>query len=145
MTEVVFITGLADVMPYATRLIRKKRREGERVAVFGPDQDLARLDTLLWTEEEREFLPHLRWRGSAPPSEVQRQWTPLWLLSEPVAGLDCSTAVNLGYPHAEAFREFARVAELVPDEAGALKAARVRWRQYGEWGCPVVHHPQAPD
>jgi DNA polymerase III subunit chi len=144
MTEVVFISGLADKLAYASRLLRKKHREGERVAVFGPPALLNRLDLLLWTEPEREFLPHLRLRAGQAPSDMQRRHTGLWLLEAPDPGLQCGTAVHLGELPVAQLAGFERVAELIGDDPAEAQVGRQRWREHAARGCSISHHPQKP-
>lgn len=142
MTEVVFISGLADKLAYASRLLRKKHRDGERVAVFGPPSLLQRLDALLWAEPEREFLPHLKLLPGQAPTDMQRHHTRLWLLEAPDPSLRCSSAVHLGELAVADLLVFERVAELVGDEPAEAQAGRQRWRDYAARGCPISHHPQ---
>lgn len=142
MAEVVFITGLGEPLTYASRLIRKKHRAGERVAVFGPPPLLARLDQLLWTEDAQDFLVHLRLRPGESVDELQREHTAIWLLEAPDEALRCSTAVNLGLADVTPLAGFDRIAELVPGDPEAAKAARQRWKRYGELGLKIQHHPQ---
>ena len=67
--EVVFFTGVPDKFDFACRLVRKKYREGVRLAVYAPPGLLSRLDQALWAEPERDFLPHVRLKpGAAVPT-----------------------------------------------------------------------------
>ena len=143
MAEVVFISGLADKLAYASRLLRKKHRDGERVAVFGPPALLSRLDLLLWTEPERDFLPHLRLQAGQAPSGMQRRHTGLWLLAAPDPGLRCGSAVHLGELPVDQLMGFERIAELIGDDPAEAQAGRQRWRDYASRGCAIRHHPQA--
>ena len=143
MTEVVFISGLADKLAYASRLLRKTQRAGERVAVYGPPALLTRLDQLLWTEEERDFLPHLRLRAGEQPRSQQLRYTGVWLLDAPRPELECGPAVSLGEVDIRPLLTHRRVAELVSQDAADVRAGRERWRAYVEHGCQLQHHPQA--
>ena len=77
MTEVEFHTGLADPVRFACRLLRKAVRQGARATVTAPAPAMALLDRELWTFDERDFVPHVRWRADCPPHLLVR--TPRWL------------------------------------------------------------------
>ena len=72
MTEVEFHTGVADPLDFACRLLRKAARQGVRVLVTAPGETLGALDRLLWTFEEREFLPHVRVPGAPAATAALR-------------------------------------------------------------------------
>jgi DNA polymerase-3 subunit chi len=137
MVQLEFHTGIADVMDYSCRLLRKAYRRGSRVIVCGEPERLSRLDVQLWTFEQLEFIPHLRLRaGDQPAAAMQR--TPIWLLDPQVAWPPADVAINLGdEPLAEPQR-VARVLELVGDEAQARQAGRARWRHYVALGLTPV-------
>lgn len=139
MASVVFITGIPDVLTYASRLLRKKVQEGDYLAVFGPAPMLNRLDQRLWEEPVGEFTPHVRHRpGAGIPVGGQR--TRIWLLDAPEADLPWTSAVNLGVDP-ELLWGFERVAELVSSDPEDAQAGRARWRQYAAQGWQVQHHP----
>ena len=71
MPDIAFHTGLADKATYTCRLLRKAWRQGARVAVTGTPDALNRLDVLLWTFEQEEFVPHARVRANARPDPTQ--------------------------------------------------------------------------
>ena len=141
MANVVFITGIPDVLAYAARLLRKKVQEGDYLAVFGPTAFLNRLDQKLWEEPVGEFTPHLRHRsGATLPLGALR--TRIWLLDAPEPSLPWTSAVNLGV-EPELLAGFERVAELVGLDAEDAQSGRARWRQYAAWGWQVQHRPLA--
>jgi DNA polymerase-3 subunit chi len=141
MAEVVFLTGVDDKLAFACRLLRKKWREGSRVAVFGPSALLARLDRALWEQPQLDFLPHQRLgRGEAVPADAAL--TPIWLLDTATPALNCDSAVNLGFDDVPALASHARVAEVVgPDDADRAQGQQ-RWKQYKSLGHALQHHPQ---
>lgn len=143
MAVVVFISGVDDKLAYACRLIRKKQRAGDRVAVFGPSALLGRLDQQLWTDDLQDFVPHLRLRGGESPAPAQAALTPIWLLDEPNASLQCTSAVNLGQQEVDGLLTFERIAEIVSREAEDAQAGRQRWKRYAALGCKIEHHPQS--
>ncbi|HET9976563.1 MAG TPA: DNA polymerase III subunit chi [Burkholderiaceae bacterium] len=134
-----FHTGLPDKPAFACRLLRKAFAADARVAVCGDPPALDHLDTLLWTFEVGSFVPHVRCqRGAAPKPGWAR--TPIWLVDDAAAAPDCATLVNLGPAMAAGWEGFARVIELVGDDADDVRAGRQRWRVYEQAGHPPVHH-----
>lgn len=141
MAEVIFLTGVDDKLTFACRLLRKKFREGSRVAVYGPSPLLTRLDQALWTEPQLDFLPHQRLRrGELAPADARL--TPVWLLETAVPGLDCDSAVNLGTDDVAALASHDRVAEVVGLDDQDRAQGQLRWRQYKAQGHTLVHRPQ---
>ncbi|MBP7915174.1 MAG: DNA polymerase III subunit chi [Vitreoscilla sp.] len=141
MAEVVFLSGVVDVIDYAVRLLRKKYLEGERVAVYGSPATLARLDEALWVKESLDFTPHHWLRGS--PSQldpVLLEKTPLWLLGSPVDGLGCTNGVNLGRDGLDLARLHTRVAEIVSGDESDKVAGRERWKHYKAQGHVMKNH-----
>ena len=143
MAEVVFFTGVVDVLDFAGRLLRKKQREGARVAVYGPTPLLQRLDQALWVAEQLDFVPHVLLRpGAALPPEPVRERTLLWLLAEPQPAMGCDTAINLGRDDLELAQVHQRVAEVVSTEPADMASGRARWKRYEAAGDRLQHHPQ---
>lgn len=144
MADVVFLTGVADVLDYAGRLLRKKHREGGRVAVYGPPPLLQRLDQALWVAEQLDFTPHVWLRpGAGLPAAAMVARTPLWLLSRPVDGLGCEFGVNLGLDDQDLAAAHARLAEVIGVGEHEVAAGRERWRRYKAQGHALKSHAQA--
>ena len=142
MSQVDFHTGLADKLPYACRLLRKAYRAGRRVVVTGDAQQLARLDSLLWTFDPGEFIPHARLRaGEQPPPRLAP--TQLWLAELPADAGACDVLVNLGPAALPDAPLPARTVELVARSDDEVAAGRQRWRQHLAAGRAPVNHPQA--
>lgn len=139
--EVVFFTGVEDKLAFACRLLRKKYREGARVAVFGPPALLNRLDQALWAEPPLDFVPHLRLRGdaAAPPDAAR---TPLWLLERADPALACDSALNLGSDAVDELVAHGRVAEIIATADDDRAAGQQRWKRYKALGAALAHHPQ---
>lgn len=133
MTRLEFHTGVADPLGYGCRLLRKAYRRGVKVVVCGEPERLSRLDTLLWTFEQLEFVPHARLRnGEKPDATMQR--TPIWLADRGAEWPACDLVVNLGDPVVDQPERFARVIEIVGDDEAARQAGRARWRAYAAAG-----------
>ena len=143
MTEVEFHTGVADPTAFACRLLRKACRQGVRVQVTAPPEVLNTLDRALWTQEERDFIPHVRMPGAAEAVAVR---TPIWLT--PQAGRVGEAAqsgaprvlVNLGAPVPQDMQSLDRLVEIVGAEPDDAAQGRERWRQYKAAGLNIKHH-----
>jgi DNA polymerase III subunit chi len=129
MAQLEFHTGIADVMDYACRLLRKAHRRGTRVVVCGAPERLSRLDVQLWTFEQLEFIPHLRLHaGDAPAPALQR--TPIWLVDRRAPWPPADVAINLGDDPVDEPECVPRVLELVGDAPAEVQAGRARWKHY---------------
>jgi DNA polymerase-3 subunit chi len=138
MAELAFHTGLTDKLGYTCRLLRKAYRQGAKVQVRGDGELLSRLDPLLWTFEQLEFVPHLRLRaGQKIDPELAR--TPIWLVDDAAQASEASVLVNLGPLPADDVARFERVVELVGVDADERQAGRLRWRYYESLGLKPVH------
>jgi DNA polymerase III subunit chi len=143
VTEVAFHTGIADKLGYACRLLRKAYRQGARVVVRGDAADLARLDPLLWTFEQQEFIPHARLRaGDAADDALAR--TPIWLVDDGAVAPQAAVLVNLGPDPVDPVDGYQRVIEIVGDDEADRRAGHRRWREYKRQGrAPVLATPGA--
>jgi len=138
MAQLEFHTGIADVMDYSCRLLRKAYKRGTRVVVCGEPERLSRLDVQLWTFEQLEFIPHLRVRAGEPPGAALQR-TPIWLVDARATWPQADVAINLGDEPLAELGRVARVLELVGDEPEARQAGRSRWRHYvGQGLTPVL-------
>ncbi len=135
MTEVEFHTGVSEPLAFACRLLRKAARHGARVQVTAPEATLAALDRLLWTFEDRDFVPHVR-VPSAPRAVAQR--TRLWLSLEVQTQDAPRVLVNLGAEMPQPQAPVDRVIEIVSAEDAA--EGRERWRAYKALGLRMKHH-----
>jgi len=138
MAELAFHTGLADKLGYTCRLLRKAYRQGAKVQVRGDGELLARLDPLLWTFEQLEFVPHLRLRAGQKIDPALAR-TPIWLVDEAAQAPEAAVLVNLGPLPADDVARFERVVELVGVDADERHAGRLRWRYYESLGLKPVH------
>ena len=141
MTEVEFHTGVADPLDFACRLLRKAARQGVRVLVTAPGETLGALDRLLWTFEERDFVPHVRLPGAAGATAAL---TPIWLTTGAAAAAGLADApevlVNLGAEAPAALQSLQRLIEIVGAEPGEAERGRERWRAYKAAGLEIRHH-----
>lgn len=137
MTEVAFHFNAPDKLAYACRLLRKAVGGGARVVVTAPAEDLARLDTLLWTFSQTDFIAHVR-----EPAETRLlAASPVVLTESPEQALPHrQVLVNLGDQLPAGFEHFERVIEVVSLDEGDRQQARGRWKQYTERGYTIVRH-----
>jgi DNA polymerase-3 subunit chi len=125
-----FHTDIADPLGYCCRLLRKAYRRGAQVAVTGEPERLSRLDTLLWTFEQLEFIPHARLRGGERPDAMLLARTPIWLADAAATWPQVDVVVNLGEPPIDEPARFDRIIEIVGDADADIQAGRTRWRHY---------------
>lgn len=134
MVRLEFHPDIADPMGYCCRLLRKAYRRGARVVVCGEPERLGRLDTLLWTFEQLEFIPHARLRGGEPPDAALLARTPIWLADAAAAWPQADVVVNLGEQPVDDPARFGRIIEIVGDADADRLAGRARWRHYVAMG-----------
>ena len=133
MVQLEFHTGIADVMDYSCRLLRKAYKRGSRVVVCGEPERLSRLDVQLWTFEQVEFIPHARLRVGDAPGIALRH-TPIWLADAGVEWPPADVAINLGDAPLDDIERVSRVLEMVGDAPEAKQTGRARWRHYVSQG-----------
>lgn len=137
MTEVAFHFNAPDKLAYACRLLRKAVGGGARVVVTAPADALARLDNLLWTFSQTDFIAHVR--QPAEPRVLAA--SPVVLTESPGQELPHrQVLVNLGAELPAGFDRFERVIEVVSLDEDDRQQARGRWKQYTERGYTIVRH-----
>ncbi|HEU5297434.1 MAG TPA: DNA polymerase III subunit chi [Burkholderiaceae bacterium] len=129
-----FHTDIADPLGYSCRLLRKAYRRAARVVVCGEPDRLSRLDTLLWTFEQLEFVPHARLRAGERPDAALLKHTPIWLTDVGAAWPQADVVINLGDQPVDEPQRFERIIEIVGDAAADRQAGRARWRHYTTLG-----------
>ncbi len=137
MTEVAFHFNAPDKLAYACRLLRKAVAAGSRVVVTAPADALARLDTLLWTFSQTDFVAHVR--QPAEPGLLAA--SPVVLTETPGQALPHhQVLLNLGVQMPAGFETYERVIEVVSQDDSDRQQARGRWKQYTELGYTIVRH-----
>ena len=143
MTEVMFHLNVPDRLGYACRLLRKAYGSGAKVVVSAPPATLARLDVLLWTFEATDFVPHIHLAdGEAAAPRLQH--TPIWLVERVEQAPHHDVLLNLGDELVPGFESFAKVIEIVPEDAAPKQAARQRWKHYADRGYVLKRHEAKP-
>ncbi len=142
MTAIEFHFNVPDRMAYTCRLLRKAARQGAGVAVTGPAATLGLLDSLLWSFDAIEFVPHVRLRGGEKPAARLRR-TPLWLVDQPEEAIHQPVLVNLGAEPPRGFETFPRLIEVVGSDDEERASGRGRWKHYASRGYPISRHEVA--
>ena len=137
MTEIAFHFNAPDKLAYACRLLRKAVGSGAKAVVLASADDVARLDTQLWTFSALEFIPHCR-ADSGPELLTQ---SPVVLATRLSEGLPHhEVLVHLGDSVPPGFETFARVIEVVSLDEADRQLARQRWKRYTELGYTLLRH-----
>jgi DNA polymerase-3 subunit chi len=126
---------LEDVLPaLLEKVLAAKKRA---VVLLGSDERVEALNTLLWTYDERGFLPH----GSARDGAAELQ--PIWLTAKDENPNRAEILVLADGARSDAVGGFERCLELLDgnDEA-AVTAARAHWQGYKEAGHEVSYWQQ---
>jgi DNA polymerase III subunit chi len=142
MLDVEFHTGITDPTAFALRLLRKAYRQGARVLVTAPEPQLAELDRLLWTDDDRDFIAHARVSTMSAGMAVR---TPLWLATAPEEAPQLQgkpdVLVNLGAAAAAEPQSLKRLIEVVSADPDEAARGRERWRAYKAQGLIIKHSP----
>lgn len=139
MTEIRFYhlvrTGLERALP--SLLERTLKRGWRAVVVTGSTERTEVLNNLLWTYDDRGFLPH----GSAADGHAERQ--PIWLTETDEApnGADVLFLTDgAETAHAEAFELVCLLFD--GNDEAAVAEARRRWKSYREAGHVLAYWQQ---
>jgi len=119
-------------------LIEKALAAGKRaVVMLGSEERVEALDNLLWTYDERSFLPH----GSARDGFAAAQ--PVWLTESDENPNAAQILVLADGAHSARVAEFERCLELFDgNDPAAVAAARRRWKDYSAAGHEVAYWQQ---
>jgi DNA polymerase-3 subunit chi len=130
VTGVEFHFNAPDKLGYACRLLRKAALKGAKVAVTAETPLLRELDTVLWTFEPLEFVPHCM--AGAPAAMLDA--TPIVLCDSGRSSPHHDVLVNLGAGVPEGFERFERLIEVVTLGEEDRVDARRRWQHYKSRG-----------
>jgi DNA polymerase-3 subunit chi len=120
----------------ACRVAEKAYLAGHSVLIWHTDpRELAELDTLLWTFNDRSFVPHeLLTRADAPCEAPVR----LQSAGAPPGPVDI--IINLAADVPPFLPLTRRVAEILDGEEGRRQAGRARFKAYRDLGVTPAHH-----
>lgn len=122
---------------WACRLAEQAAEQGSRVYLQTIDQANARrLDELLWTYNDRSFLPHEIFSGGEPAHARV-----MVLLGDAAAPPSHrQLVVNLTEAIPAGLEQYERVAEIVDVDPERKRTARERYKQYRERGATLESH-----
>jgi DNA polymerase III subunit chi len=120
------------------RLLERARTQGHRIVVRAASLErVEHLSATLWTYDEAGFLPH----GTARDGNAAVQ--PIWLTDGGENPNGASMLVLIDGVGAEDIGSYARCADLFDgNDAGAVEAARARWRRAREAGHTLAYWQQ---
>lgn len=122
---------------FACRLAEKAAEQGHRVylqtAALG---DAQRLDDLLWTFNERGFLPHELATGPGPSHP--KVMVLVGAVAAPATHRDL--LINLTDVLPAELESYTRIAEIVDTDPTRKQLSRDRYKAYRERGCEMESH-----
>ena len=139
MAEIAFYhlssTPLERSLP---KLLERAWTQGYRIVVRAASPErVEQLSATLWTYDEAAFLPH----GSTRDGNAAMQ--PIWLTHSIENPNGASMLVLVDGVEAGDIGSFARCADLFDgNDAGAVEAARTRWRRAREAGHTLTYWQQ---
>ena len=117
------------------KLTEKAYKQGHQVYInVASDQQLKKLDDLLWTYRDGSFLPHERYSAEDPAEQ------PILLGHDVEPDGPNDVLVNLANDIPAFFSRFNRVVELVCGNESQREAARTRYRFYKDRGYTLNTH-----
>ena len=119
---------------YACRLAERAVEQG--LHVYMQASELQRLDDMLWTFNDRSFLPHEISHGQ-PASHTR-----VMIMLGADAGPDSHRGllINLVDAMPPDVNVYDRIAEIVDVDPERKRTARERYKQYRERGCTMESH-----
>lgn len=90
------------------------------------------LDSLLWTFQDRSFVPHEIYRSKEPDCPVT--------ISTENSPMSADFLINLTYQTPKNLEQFQRIAEIIDKQDESIHAGRERYRFYREQGLEPKHH-----
>ena len=119
------------------RIAEKAFEQGKRVYVQTPTQaEAQRLDDMLWTFNERSFIPHEVVNGN-PPSHAKVM---ILLGNGAPPPTHRDLLINLTTALPAALESFERIAEVVDVDEERKRLSRERYKVYRERGCQMETH-----
>ncbi|MDO4794410.1 MAG: DNA polymerase III subunit chi [Brachymonas sp.] len=142
MTRIDFHFHVPDKLPYVCRLIRKAVSKSPSLVVTGPQEQLARLDELLWQLGSTDFVGHAWYAPDADGSSVghEQACARVWLTLSPDHSPRHDLLLNLSDAVATGFEQYERLIEVVSMDEQDRQHARQRWRHYSARGYAIVQH-----
>lgn len=118
----------------ACRLIEKIYKQGLTVfACLEAEEEVLRMDDLLWTFRQGSFVPHARYQGPDPLTPVH-----IGRIGESAPAAD--VLVNLARTVPENAPQYPRIADLVNQLPEIRALGRARYRRYQAQGFHIDTH-----
>jgi DNA polymerase-3 subunit chi len=122
---------------FACRLTEKAYLRDLKVVVLGGSvADTEALDELLWTFNERSFVPHSIHRGDQPLSAG----APVRLTPDLDIVESADLLVNLSAQLPARLERFGRIAEIIDADDGRRRLGRERFKAYRDLKLPLETH-----
>jgi len=123
----------------ACKLIEKAYSLGHRIYVHaGSEDQLTKIDSLLWTYRAGSFIPHQRYQSDA--STNSKNDSPVQIGTHDAPNIDSDVLINLADDVPLFFSRFDRVAELVGPDEQAKTLGRQHFQFYRDRGYSLNTH-----
>jgi DNA polymerase-3 subunit chi len=134
-------TAAIERWTYACRLIEKAYlRDLSVVAVSATPAEARTLDDLLWTFNDRSFIPHKICLDGTPLDPALRVHITLDPAALPAADL----LVNLASRLPAQWERHARIAEILDGDEECRRLGRERFKSYRDLKVPLQTHQEEP-
>lgn len=139
MTRIDFHSNVSNPLLYACRLVRKAYTNQVKVAIMMPADMLAKLDEMLWTFSQMDFIPHCyaTSQHATHTQVVLATDTDLEKLPH------YQVLINLSEQTPTLFARFERLLEIISTTESARLAGRERYRFYRDRGYPLQSFNQS--
>jgi DNA polymerase-3 subunit chi len=125
----------AEYLRTVCRLIDKAFQQKHQVYVqANSSQEAKVLDDLLWTFRDDSFIPHDILEKNAPAT------VPIQIGFDIIPKHHKDILLNLSPEAPEFFTQFKRVLEIVPNDDGARKISRKKFKLYRDKSCELKTH-----
>jgi DNA polymerase-3 subunit chi len=132
LTRIDFHLNISDHLLYTCRLIRKAYGSGLKIVCYSTQPEvLEKLDNLLWTFSEEDFLPHV---VTGHPNVAD---TPIVLTNKADDISHYDLLINLDSQWPPFFARFDRLVEIVCNDEENKAQARQRYKFYKDRGYPL--------
>lgn len=135
MTRIDFHSNVPDKISYACRLARKARKADFRIVLLTQDRaQMTRLDEMMWTFSENDFLPHVAL------DDALASQTPILLTADPAAEVPHhDILINLSDTLHDQFSHFTRIFEIISMCSTDRYSGRERYTYYKQRGYRLTH------
>lgn len=139
MTRIDFHSNVSNPLLYACRLVRKAYTNQVKVAITMPTGMLEKLDEMLWTFSQIDFIPHcyVTSENATHTQVVLATDTDLDKLPH------YQVLINLSEQVPTLFARFERLLEIISTADSERVAGRGRYRFYRDRGYPLQSFDQS--